>query len=222
MTTLTSPLPEADLFEQSVEAFAAQLNGRTLRPLAVVIAAFNEEDAIGAVLERVPSEVLGQAVDVIVVDDGSHDATSEVARMHGVLVAQMPCNCGHGVGLRLGYRLAREYGARFIATLDADGQYDPTELPTLMEPLVAGNADFVNGSRRLGAAYTTDRVRGCGVVVFGALMTALTRHRITDPASGFRAMRVEVTAAVTQRHATEQRTSAFNPNSPLASSLANS
>ncbi len=164
-----------------------------------MIAAFNEEDAIGSVLERVPGDVAGQAVSVIVVDDGSSDATAEVARGHGVLVCPMPCNCGHGVALRLGYLLAREHGADYIATLDADGQYDPAQLPALVAPLVAGTADFVNGSRRLGEAYTTDKVRGVGVVVFGALMTALTGHRITDPASGFRAMRAEVSGAVTQR-----------------------
>jgi hypothetical protein len=191
-------LAETDLYERTVGDFANQLNGRSLNPLAVVIAAFNEDQAIGSVLDRVPADVAGQAVDVIVVDDGSGDGTSEVARARGVLVAQMPCNCGHGVALRLGYRLAREFGARYIATLDADGQYDATELPTVMAPLIEGRADFVNGSRRLGAAYTTDRVRGCGVVVFGGLMSALTRHRITDPASGFRAMRAEVTGEVTQ------------------------
>jgi glycosyltransferase involved in cell wall biosynthesis len=186
------------LYAEVVGEFAAQLAGRSLMPVAVVIAAFNEEDAIGAVLARVPRAVGDQGVDVIVVDDGSGDATAAVAQAYGVLVCQMPRNGGHGVALRLGYRLARDYGARYIATLDADGQYDPVQLPILMAPLVAGTADFVNGSRRLGEAYTTDRVRGCGVVVFGALMSVLTRHRVTDPASGFRAMRAEVTGAVTQ------------------------
>jgi Glycosyl transferase family 2 len=198
VTALVSPLAEPDLYQQVAATFAAQLKGRPLNPLAVVIAAFNEEDAIGSVLDRVPAEVVGQAVSVIVVDDGSSDATSEVARAQGVLVCQMPCNCGHGVALRLGYRLAREHGARYIATLDADGQYDPVQLPGVVAPLVAGTADFVNGSRRLGEAHTTDKVRGLGVVVFGGLMTALTGHRITDPASGFRAMRAEVSGAVTQ------------------------
>jgi Glycosyl transferase family 2 len=198
VTALVSPLTEPDLYQQVAAAFAAQLGGRPLHPLAVVIAAFNEEEAIGSVLDRVPTDVLDQAVSVIVVDDGSSDATSEVARAHGVLVCQMPVNCGHGVALRLGYHLAREHGARYIATLDADGQYDPIQLPTVVAPLVEGTADFVNGSRRLGEAHTTDRVRGFGVVVFGALMTALTGHKITDPASGFRAMRAEVSGAVTQ------------------------
>ncbi|HEX3541061.1 MAG TPA: glycosyltransferase family 2 protein [Acidimicrobiales bacterium] len=189
---------EAELYDAQEPQFAADLAGRSLRPLVVVVAALNEEEAIGAVLDRVPQEVCGQAVDVIVVDDGSTDTTTAVARARGVLVSQLPYNRGHGVALRLGYRLAREHGARYIATLDADGQYDPVQLPDVVAPLMAGEADFVNGSRRLGAALTTDRVRKSGVVVFGALLTVLTGRRITDPASGFRAMRAEVTGAVPQ------------------------
>ena len=189
---------ESELYNEQEPQFVADLAGRSLRPLVVVIAALNEEEAIGAVLDRVPPDVCGQAVDVLVVDDGSTDTTTAVARAHGVLVTQLPYNRGHGVALRLGYRLARQHGARYIATLDADGQYDPVQLLELLAPLVAGEADFVNGSRRLGAALTTDRVRKSGVVVFGALLSMLTGRRITDPASGYRAMRAEVTGAVTQ------------------------
>ncbi len=207
VSALVSPTAvETDVYLEPAAQFAADLGGRTLHPLVVVIAALNEEEAIGSVLERIPKEVCGQAVDVIVVDDGSTDATSLVARRHGVLVCNLPYNCGHGVALRLGYQLARQHGADYIATLDADGQYDPAQLPVLVAPLVAGTADFVNGSRRLGAAYTTDRVRALGVVVFGALITMLTGHRITDPASGFRAMRPVVSGAVTQRQ-TQYQTS---------------
>ena len=67
----------------------------------------------------------------------------------------------------------------------------------MIEPILAGKADFVSGSRRLGTELTTDKVRHLGVLVFGALISVLVRHRITDPACGLRAMRSEVTAAVT-------------------------
>jgi hypothetical protein len=99
--------------------------------------------------------------------------------------------------LRLGYWLARARGAGVIATIDADGQYEPTELARVVEPIVSGRADFVSGSRRLGAELTTDRTRHVGVIVFGALISILVRHRVTDPACGLRAMRADVTAAVT-------------------------
>jgi glycosyltransferase involved in cell wall biosynthesis len=109
----------------------------------------------------------------------------------------VPVNRGQGAALRLGYWLARARGARVIATIDADGQYEPDELGRVVSPILDGRADFVSGSRRLGAELTTDRVRQLGVLVFGALISVLVRHRITDPACGVRAMRAEVTAAVT-------------------------
>jgi hypothetical protein len=144
----------------------------------------------------IPGTVCGLETEVIVVVDGSTDRTAAVAREAGALVCDVPVNRGQGAALRLGYRLARERGAIFIATLDADGQYDPAELPRVVAPLVDGTADLVTGSRRLGRSHTTDRARGAGVVVFGALITLLTGTRITDPANGLRAMSATVTEVV--------------------------
>jgi len=186
-----------DIDDAAATDVAAQLAGRRLEPLVVIIAAYNEQDAIGSVLERVPSDVCGLAVDVLVVVDGSSDRTEEVARSAGVLVCAPPVNRGQGAALRLGYRLAARHGARYVATLDADGQYDPAQLESVVAPLLDGGADFVTGSRRLGSAHTTDRARGAGVVVFGAVITLLTGRRITDPANGLRAMRADLPAAVT-------------------------
>jgi glycosyltransferase involved in cell wall biosynthesis len=160
------------------------------------MAAYNEADAIGSTLARIPAEICTVGVSVIVVVDGATDATAREARRAGAYVWEMPDNRGQGAALRLGYRLAREHGATYIATLDADGQYDPAELARVVAPLVADDADFVTGSRRLGAAHTSDRVRGAGVVVFGRLISLLTGQRITDPANGLRAMRVAVTEGV--------------------------
>lgn len=193
------PAPAAldDTDDAAAQAFWRAYSGRRLADLAVVIAAYNEENGIAGVLRAVPRTVAGLPVDVIVVVDGAKDATAERASsVPGVLVADVPVNRGQGAALRLGYRLAREGGARFIATLDGDGQYDPAELELLMAPLLAGRADFVSGSRRLGVAHTTDRVRGTGVVFFAAVLSVLARTKITDPANGLRAMRAEVTAAV--------------------------
>src|ERR1019366_6515033 len=95
------------------------------------------------------------------------------------------------------YWLARARGAQVIATIDADGQYEPLELELLVEPIVADRADFVNGSRRLGTELTTDPVRQAGVLFFGGLVSLLVGQKITDPACGLRAMRANVTEAVT-------------------------
>jgi glycosyltransferase involved in cell wall biosynthesis len=166
-------------------------------PIAVVIPAYNEEPTVAAVIADIPRDVVGMATETIVVVDGASDATAARARAAGALVCDVRVNRGQGAALRLGYRLARERGAQIIITIDADGQYDAADLARLVEPILEDRADFVSGSRRLGAELTTDRVRHLGVIVFGALITVLVRHRITDPACGLRGMRAELTAAVT-------------------------
>jgi glycosyltransferase involved in cell wall biosynthesis len=178
-------------------AFFAQHTPGGGAPVAVVIAAYNEEPTVVSVIEDVPSELAGLRTEVIVVNDGSADTTAELSAGAGALVCDLPTNIGHGAALKLGYWLARRRGAQVIATIDADAQYLPQELDRVVEPIVAGRADFVNGSRRLGTELTTDPMRHAGVIFFGALMSLLIRQRITDPASGIRGFRVEVPATVT-------------------------
>ena len=165
-------------------------------PLAIVIPAYNEEPTVAGVVAEIPREAAGMKLEVIVVVDGARDATASKAAGAGALVCDVPVNRGQGAALKLGYWLARARGAKVIATIDADGQYEPEELGRVVEPILANKADFVSGSRRLGAELTTDRTRHLGVLVFGALISVLVRHRITDPACGIRAMRSEVTADV--------------------------
>ena len=164
----------------------------------VVIAALDEAEGIAGVLRDIPPEACGVEIATLVVDDGSTDGTSEVSRAAGVRVARLERNCGHGVALRVGYQLAREHGARFIVTLDGDGQWNPAELERVLEPLVSGEADMVIGSRVLGSTETDDQFRQAGVHVFAALVRLLTGAKVTDTSSGFRAMRAEVTATVRQ------------------------
>jgi len=173
----------------------ASMAGAELRFL-VIVPAYNEEPAVAEVIHEVPSEAAGLATEVIVVVDGASDATAARAAEAGALVCDVRVNRGQGAALRLGYWLARARGASVIATIDADGQYEPEELGRVVEPILDGRADFVSGSRRLGAELTTDRIRHMGVLVFGALFSLLVRHRITDPACGLRAMRADLTAAV--------------------------
>jgi glycosyltransferase involved in cell wall biosynthesis len=165
-------------------------------PLAVVIPAYNEEPTVADVIAEIPGEAAGLATEVIVVVDGAKDATAARATEAGALVCDVPVNRGQGAALRLGYWLARARGAQVIVTIDADGQYEAEEIGRVVEPILAGRADFVSGSRRLGSELTTDATRHAGVIVFGALISVLVRHRVTDPACGLRAMRSEVTAAV--------------------------
>ena len=166
-------------------------------PLAVVIPAYNEEPSVAEVIAEIPREAAGLQTEVVVVVDGAEDEPAARAAAAGALVCDVPVNRGQGAALALGYWLARARGAKVIATIDADGQYEPEELGRVVEPILAGRADFVSGSRRLGAELTSDPVRHLGVLVFGALFSLMVHHRITDPACGLRAMRPEVTANVT-------------------------
>jgi len=189
---------EEEVRGAALRAFAAEHPALRFAPVVAVIAALDEEDALGTVLSEIPEQAHGLAVDVLVVDDGSTDRTSEVARAGGAHVVRLERNCGHGVALRVGYGLAREHGAQFIVTLDGDGQWDPADVPTVLGPVVAGEADFVIGSRVLGVTADDDRFRRAGVDVFSTLVRLLTGARVTDTSSGLRAMRVEVPATVRQ------------------------
>ena len=188
--------PEVD--DTAADAFFAEFGdaARKLPPVAIVIAAYNEADVIGQVIEALPAEICGLKTAAVVVSDGSKDKTAGAAKTHGALVADVPVNRGQGAALRLGYRLAREGGARYIVTTDADGQYNPAEMERVLAPVVAGEADFVTGSRKLGSQETNDPVRRLGTWVFAVTISLLTRQHITDSSFGLRAMRAEVTGVV--------------------------
>jgi glycosyltransferase involved in cell wall biosynthesis len=200
-------IPEAKAIADSAATeFRERYGGIAGAPIAVVIPALNEAETVAEVIASVPHTICDLPTETILVDDGSTDGTGDIAAESGALVCRLSVNLGQGHAFRLGYRVARDRGAKIICTADADGQFDPRELPRLVEPIVAGEADFVNGSRRLGRTETTDRVRKAGVVFYGGLVSLLTGVRITDPANGLRAFRSEVTERVPLRQ-TQYQTS---------------
>jgi hypothetical protein len=188
-----------DVDRQALDDFRDEHGDPTFAPVVVLIAAYQEENGIAAVLRSIPRSCAGLPVDTLVVVDGGNDATAKVAATEGVYVCDAEINRGQGAALRLGYRVAAAGGARYIVTTDADGQYDATELPALLAPILADEADFVTGSRRLGREQADSRVRWLGVRVFAALASALTRQRISDTSFGFRAMRAELVATLPLR-----------------------
>jgi hypothetical protein len=196
-TTLEQEILARPLEEQEpARAFFAAHPVGEGAPIAIVIPAYNEEPTVGDVVRGIPREIGGKAVEVIVVVDGSDDRTAEEAANAGALVCDVPINRGQGLIFMLGYWLAYKRGSEIIATTDADGQYDESEFDRVIEPILEGRADFVNGSRRLGTELTTDPVRHAGVIFFGGLISLLLRQKITDPASGIRAFRTIVTRTV--------------------------
>ena len=135
-----------------------------------LIAAYQEEKNIGDVLKAMPTMVGDLEVTTLVVVDGGTDDTAGVALDAGVLTCVLPVNLGQGAALKLGYELAADHGARYVVTLDADGQNDPAELPSIVQPLLDDASDFVIASRRLGVDHTTDRFRQAGVQLYAWIL----------------------------------------------------
>jgi len=178
-----------DLVDYLALKRAAESNTMDARgTCAVVIPAYNEAENLAAVLARIPEEVSGMRTRAIVVADGCTDATEAVARNLGAAVIRRDLRRGSGAAIRLGCQAAKEAGAKVIVTLDADGQHDPEEMQRLVEPLLQGQADMVQGSRVLGSFEIESRVRKLGVSLFARLLTTLGRTKITDPSTGYRAM----------------------------------
>jgi glycosyltransferase involved in cell wall biosynthesis len=148
------------------------------RPILALIPAYEEAPRIGA--------VVGAArpyLPVIVVDDGSTDATSDRAREAGATVIRQEPNAGKGAALRAGFRHALDAGAPAVVTLDADGQHDPAEIPAFLERFAERRAELIIGQRDLGAMppvrRLSNRVGGL------ALGVALGRS-VPDNQSGYR------------------------------------
>lgn len=151
----------------------------------VVVPAWNEQEALPATI----ADIRAQApwVDVLVVDDGSTDATAEVARAAGAEVAQLPYNLGVGGAMRTGYRWGLRHGYDVVAQLDADGQHDARYLERLVSALDEG-ADLVIGARFAGEGerYNVSLIRGLAMRLLAGVLSRMSHTRLTDVTSGFR------------------------------------
>jgi hypothetical protein len=160
--------------------------------VGVLVPAYNEADSVGYVLDRIPEQVCGLETAVLVVDDGSRDATGEIATQHGAAVARHLINRGGGAALRTGYRLLADAGATIVVTLDADGQHLPSEMERLVEPVASGEVAVAHGSRVLGRAEPNHYARELGIVFFNRVVSLITRTRVSDCSNGYRAVRSDV------------------------------
>jgi Glycosyl transferase family 2 len=170
------------------------------RCLAIVVAR-DEAPVIGSVLDRIPGEACGMPVDVLVVDDGSRDATPAIARERGATVVYHPERRGLGAALRTGLERARDAGYAAAVYLDGDAEYDPAELARVLEPVARGRADYVLGSRFLRA----DREgmswhRSLANRVATALLATLMGTVLSDGQTGYRALSSRALAAARIRH----------------------
>jgi glycosyltransferase involved in cell wall biosynthesis len=161
----------------------------------VGIPAYNEETAIGSTVLSVSR----WADDVVVVDDGSTDRTPVVLEQTDVTVLRHERNRGKGAAVRTLFAHARRTDCDALVVLDADGQHDPADVPTLAEPVVEDEADMVVGSRYLrdGSDDETPVHRRVGQVVLDYCTSRVTGSDLTDTQSGFRAFSPEALDRIT-------------------------
>ena len=152
-----------------------------------IVPALNEEDSVGRVIDEI--RAFDPGFEIVVVDDCSADRTAAVAAQRGAHVVRLPFNLGIGGAMQTGFRFAAENGFDLAVQVDGDGQHDPRELPAILAPLLAGEADMVVGSRFTGAgSYRPPLSRRVGIRVFAWTVSLLVRQRVTDTTSGFRAV----------------------------------
>lgn len=151
--------------------------------VVAIIPAYNEARTIGSVV----LQTCRHADTVIVVDDGSSDATAEIAAAAGALVVRHGVNRGKGAALNTGFCKARELDPLAIVMLDGDGQHQPEEVPQVLAPILEGQADMVVGSRYLEKECGVPRHRILGHWAFTSLTNLASGLRVSDSQSGFRA-----------------------------------
>ena len=170
--------------------------GGSAAPAAVrriaIVPAFNEQECVADVIEEI--RAFDPDFAIVVVDDGSTDATAAAAERLGAHVVRLPFNLGIGGAVQTGFRYAFENGFGLAVRVDGDGQHDPAQLGALLAPVLADEADIAIGSRfreTLGGeseSFRSSRTRRMGISILAWTVSLLVRRRVTDPTSGFQAL----------------------------------
>lgn len=159
------------------------ITGPSAKPrILIIIPAFNEESSI----PFVAGDLKGLPYDVILVDDGSSDATTHVARRQGLAVITLPFNLGIGGAVQTGLKYARSNNYDIAIQLDGDGQHRGDQIQCVIDPVIREEADLVIGSRALESSYVFQRSRRLGGLFFSFLTGIISGITVTDPTSGFR------------------------------------
>ena len=165
--------------------------------VCILIPAYNAQNTLGGVLEKArPLQI-----DTIVVNDGSSDETRRIAGEFGARILEHPFNLGKGGALRTGFRYALDKGYEIVITLDADGQHDPSEIPSLLRAFESVKPDILIGSRaeEFGRMPFLRRFwNRLGV----RAVARLCHSDITDSQSGYRLIRTEVLEEIESDHLT--------------------
>ncbi len=158
------------------------------KKILIIIPCYNEEENILKVISEIQKN---SAADILVVNDGSDDKTSELAMAGGAKVLRLPFNLGYGACLQTGFIYAQREGYDFVVQMDGDGQHNPKDINTLLSMLMddIDHPDIVIGSRFLqGKGYQTPCARWLGMIIFNTITSFILHQKITDSTSGFQAM----------------------------------
>lgn len=153
--------------------------------VSVIIPAFNEADTIVDIIEKIKSSLGNIPHEILVIDDGSHDETANLAEQAGARVSRHPYNIGNGAAIKTGIRHAH---GEILVMLDADGQHPPEDIPRLLEKV--GPYDMAVGARTSDS--DTDIHRDFGNKVYNLLASYISETKIEDLTSGFRAIKADV------------------------------
>ena len=157
----------------------------------VIIPSYNEEKNIPKVIEGIKNSI--SKADIAIIDDGSSDNTSLIAKSLGAEVIKLPFNMGYGVALQTGYKYALENNYDYIVQIDGDGQHDPRYIEDILRELKKEKVDLVIGSRFLANKNQVPFFRRLVIQLFASIASFLTGHKITDPCSGLRVMNKKIT-----------------------------
>ena len=152
----------------------------------IIIPAFNEEKQIASVIENIRKY---SDADIVVIDDGSGDLTTAIARKAGAFVIRHPFNMGAGAAVQTGYKYASENNYDYLLQIDGDGQHHPRYIPDMFAIVENHKCDIVYGSRFLKAnQYKPGFLKYAGIKMFQQIIIITTGEIITDPTSGYRCM----------------------------------
>ena len=158
-----------------------------MEKVLIIIPAYNEKESLPDVIASVRKEI--PEADILVINDGSTDATGFIARREKVEVIDLPYNMGIGAAMQTGYKYSFAEGYDVSVQFDGDGQHPANQIRNILRQLQEGRADVIIGSRFLeDKGYAPSFSRSIGIGMFARLMSIIMRQKITDPTSGFRAV----------------------------------
>jgi glycosyltransferase involved in cell wall biosynthesis len=166
-----------------------------MKDVLILIPAFNEEESIGNVLDRLEGSTVRRFADILVVNDASVDKTSMISKKYNVTVVSHVFNLGYGSALQLGYKYAVRRGYKYVIQIDADGQHDISNIFNLYERLKRTDADgrrpdIVIGSRFLNGSvsFPVSGVKKIAIGFFRKMIKKMTGETILDPTSGLQGL----------------------------------